>query len=519
LNLRTSSPNLHDLQLRSGGEDQHEGGKTLKQYTIRLLEAVRDPEERNRIATKAAAQLGGSTEKLEQLIARKAGSRIARAGTAPHADRVAAILQNAGLSVEVIAPDPTVEEPIEAVDAPTPTAEAAISDPFGPALNRLTPGLHAIESKPDLNSDPFGFPRLASPVAELLEPVDASDPFAAPKLPVRDQVTSLKPVTPDQDPFAPMSNLTGHDPFSAPTAPVLFQSNLKAEPDLALKDDPFAAYGSSSIAAPDAPDDLPPQARKARDRKTRRSSVRSQTLLTLIVPLVMVVAVLVGYLVWALPRQITRLVTNQASVLSTNVASTLYRPMSLRDMSTADSIAWQARADGNASFVLVIDQDATTILGKAVDAGVNRDALDAFWTTDHSRLEIQGGLVQIGGSQYVAAVSPVKDSSGKRIGSVFVGLEGSIVWKELWNVLTPILVVMGLALGLAAAFATGLSARLLRPIFAATDQANRISLGDLDRQIEPTSNDEIGDLLQSLERMRVSLKSMVSRLRRPQENP
>jgi methyl-accepting chemotaxis protein len=158
------------------------------------------------------------------------------------------------------------------------------------------------------------------------------------------------------------------------------------------------------------------------------------------------------------------------------------------------------------------------VLGKAADVGVDRDALETVWASDAARLEAQGGLVQIGAGQYVATVSPVKDSSGKRIGSVFVGLQGSTVWNEVLGVLVPILIVMGLALGLAAAFATGLSARLLRPIFAATDQANRISLGDLDRQIEPTSNDEIGDLLHSLERMRVSLKSMVSRLRRPQEN-
>jgi methyl-accepting chemotaxis protein len=53
----------------------------------------------------------------------------------------------------------------------------------------------------------------------------------------------------------------------------------------------------------------------------------------------------------------------------------------------------------------------------------------------------------------------------------------------------------------------------------ATEQATRISLGDLDRRIETTSNDEIGDLLSSLERMRISLKSMVTRLRRAQEQP
>lgn len=489
----------------------------MKQYTIRLLEPILDAEERGRIAAKAAAQLGGSAEKLEQLMAREAGSRIARAGSALHADRVAGILRNAGLRVEVVAPNPTIEEALDSIEAgdvsaPMPAmvaVEGAVSDPFGPPLGRGPNSASSMDRRVSPDPDPFGLPQVTHPASGVLESPLEPDPFAAPNL----------PQTLDQDPFAPPTLTTG-DPFAAPAGAVnAFEpGGASATPDFGASSDPFAAYGSSATAAM-TPDELPPQARRARDRTMRRSSVRSQTLLTLIVPLVLVVVVLVGFLSWTLPRQITRLVASRASALSTNVASTLYRPMSLQDMTTAESIAWQARANGEASFVMVVDHDNTTILGKAVDGDVDRDALERAWATDATRLEAEGGLVQVGGGQFVAAISPVKDASGKRLGSVMVGLQGNVVWNELWSVLTPILIVLGLALGLAAAFATGLSARLLRPILAATDQANRISLGDLDRQIEPTSNDEIGDLLNSLERMRVSLKSMVSRLRRAQENP
>ncbi len=493
----------------------------MKQYTIRLLKPILDADQRGRIAAKAAAQLGGSAEKLEQLMSREAGSRIARAGSAPHADRVAAILRNAGLTVEVVAPDPTIEEVFDSsdqiasdhADAPAPmpafvpqmVAVETATDPFAPPLGR-GPGSPPTERRAP-EADPFGMPQVTHPAGGFLDAPE-SDPFAAPTLP-----TNL-----NEDPFAPPT-LAGSDPFAAPTArsDAFEPIDASAQPSFGPSEDPFAAYGASATAAV-MRDDLPPQARRARDRKARRSSVRSQTLLTLIVPLVLVVVVLVSYLSWALPRQITRLVAGEASTLSTNVASTLYRPMSTGDMAAADSIAWQARANGEASFVMVVDKDDTTILGKAADADVDRGALEAVWATERTRLEAQGGMVQVGNGQFVAAISPVKDASGKRLGSVLVGLQGSVVSNELWSVLTPILIVMGLALGLAAAFATGLSARLLRPILAATDQANRISLGDLDRQIEPTSNDEIGDLLHSLERMRVSLKSMVSRLRRNQEN-
>jgi methyl-accepting chemotaxis protein len=86
--------------------------------------------------------------------------------------------------------------------------------------------------------------------------------------------------------------------------------------------------------------------------------------------------------------------------------------------------------------------------------------------------------------------------------------------EALRNTLIPIFVAIGITLLLALAIGTGLARSLLRPIIAATQQANRISLGDLDRTVPNTGNDEIGDLLVALEQMRVSLKSMVARLRR-----
>ena len=349
------------------------------------------------------------------------------------------------------------------------------------------------------------------------EPVAVRKPVRPKTMPVSEDPFAPPIMDDDLDPFASPTSInpasTGADPFAAPLTPAM---DLTA-PE-ATQADPFAAYGGSA-GSKAVQDDLPKQARRARDRAVRRTSVRTQTLLSLIVPLLTVVVVLVGYLLYAMPRQMTRLVTDRTLTLSTSVASQLFRPLSLGQTQNVESIVWQGRADGRASFVYVIAPDNTTILGKAADAGVNRDAVDGIWASDRVALEAQGGIIRAGETEYVASVSPILDGSGKRVGSVFAGLEASIVWNEMWSVLTPIFVVLLIVFGAASAIATALSASLLRPIFAATEQANRISLGDLDRRIESTSNDEIGDLLSSLERMRLSLKSMVARLRRNQENP
>jgi len=52
------------------------------------------------------------------------------------------------------------------------------------------------------------------------------------------------------------------------------------------------------------------------------------------------------------------------------------------------------------------------------------------------------------------------------------------------------------------------------PITQLIKVTDRISMGDLDVAVGVTSKGEIGDLAQSIERMRISLKAALERLRR-----
>jgi len=53
-----------------------------------------------------------------------------------------------------------------------------------------------------------------------------------------------------------------------------------------------------------------------------------------------------------------------------------------------------------------------------------------------------------------------------------------------------------------------------RPVRRLVEVADNISMGDLDMPIEVTSRDEIGELQESIERMRVSLKTALERLKK-----
>ena len=56
--------------------------------------------------------------------------------------------------------------------------------------------------------------------------------------------------------------------------------------------------------------------------------------------------------------------------------------------------------------------------------------------------------------------------------------------------------------------------RLTRNIKYLTEAADRISVGDLEAEIEVTSKDEIGNLADAISRMQDSLRFSIERLRR-----
>jgi len=68
---------------------------------------------------------------------------------------------------------------------------------------------------------------------------------------------------------------------------------------------------------------------------------------------------------------------------------------------------------------------------------------------------------------------------------------------------------------LGAALAWWVIRSVTRPVRRLVEVADNISMGDLDTSIEVTSRDEIGELQESFERMRVSLKTALERLKKP----
>ncbi|PTA69847.1 HAMP domain-containing protein [Deinococcus arcticus] len=106
------------------------------------------------------------------------------------------------------------------------------------------------------------------------------------------------------------------------------------------------------------------------------------------------------------------------------------------------------------------------------------------------------------------------DGNDNLLYTVAVGVSNAQQAAALRNTLLLVLFVSLLALGLAAYLALRAARRVVEPIEQLVKIADSISMGDLSRPVQAERNDEIGDLAQALERMRLSLDSAMERLRR-----
>ncbi|WP_161882498.1 HAMP domain-containing protein [Deinococcus alpinitundrae] len=97
---------------------------------------------------------------------------------------------------------------------------------------------------------------------------------------------------------------------------------------------------------------------------------------------------------------------------------------------------------------------------------------------------------------------------------IAVGVPIDSAQTQLRNTLLTLLAAGLLAMLLGAALAARAARRIVQPIERLVTAADAISLGDLSQSVKAEANDEVGDLAQALERMRLSLDAAMERLRK-----
>ena len=106
---------------------------------------------------------------------------------------------------------------------------------------------------------------------------------------------------------------------------------------------------------------------------------------------------------------------------------------------------------------------------------------------------------------------PVLDG---QLGAVHVGLWADAVQQDVRATVLPIVGLIAICLVVGTGLSVMLASKTVRPILELKSIADDISRGHLDNTVSMQSNDEVGELARSLERMRASLKAAMVRLNR-----
>jgi HAMP domain-containing protein/cbb3-type cytochrome oxidase subunit 3 len=120
-------------------------------------------------------------------------------------------------------------------------------------------------------------------------------------------------------------------------------------------------------------------------------------------------------------------------------------------------------------------------------------------------------VTRIRGKSVYETRAPMLDG---QLGTVRVGLWAEAVQAEVRGTLLSIIGLIGLCVLAGIALSLVLVNRAIRPILDLKASADEISRGHLDTPVSVHSEDEVGELARSLERMRASLKAAMSRLSR-----
>jgi len=217
---------------------------------------------------------------------------------------------------------------------------------------------------------------------------------------------------------------------------------------------------------------------------------------------------LLGLAVTAIVYQFTqgalqKQVDLRATAIATNLADAAAGLVSRKSALELDAlVAKYGRLDGVA-YALVQDSKGE-ILGSSLKPLPSE-------LKDNDLSPVGSRVNSLRGQAVYETRSPMLDG---QLGSARVGLWAEAVQDDMRSTLLPIIGLIGVCVISSIALSVVLAGKAIRPILELKTLADDISRGRLDASIAIQSNDEIGELGRSLERMRASLRAAMIRLNR-----
>lgn len=509
-------------------------------YTVIIRQPIPD-NVRTNLEKELVERFGLNEQQAQRLAARRAG-RLMKPTTQARAELLLSVFESVGAQVSLEEVREESDQPSRAFQAAAPSDDVELAP-----LLRNSASLSDLSATPSNDAfsggvftptdDPFG------PSAAVPSPFDAEfsskagglvDP--ADLLPDWARQTPAAPdlnIPPDQSPEVNLLGLgAGAAGLGRAEKQLASELGAVAKPSTPTKPADDWADFAGGLNLPEtsaAPDSTPRQTTEFLTAVTEetggqnapRTSLSNQIRWGTLLPLGLSGLLTLGLLGLSLPRLQQRLVQENAQT----IASTLGLNLNTGSQSLANMQLDNTVKHSNIGFVQVELPDGISYL-RAKNAAQNDVYAKqvADWIKTHPR----GGTLNLGGQNYAvqrvsviqdgSAQSMVTDTAGEQGGTVLrrvtVGLPTTTASGILRNTLLLVLLSTIIGLLIASLLAAQAARRIVQPISDLVKVADAISLGDLTRPVKVNSNDEIGDLAQALERMRLSLEAAMDRLRR-----
>ena len=214
---------------------------------------------------------------------------------------------------------------------------------------------------------------------------------------------------------------------------------------------------------------------------------------------VLVIAIVYYFTAAALQKQVDL----RASAIATNLSDAAAGFVSRKSTLELDAlVAKYGRLDGVA-YAFIQDPRGELLASSVQPFPV--ELKDAGGTAASLR------TTRLRGKSVYETRSPLLDG---QLGIVRVGLWAETVESDVRSTLLPIIGLIAACLAMGVFLSIMLATKTIRPILDLKAVADDISRGRLDTSVSIQTNDEVGELGRSLERMRASLKAAMMRLNR-----
>jgi len=118
------------------------------------------------------------------------------------------------------------------------------------------------------------------------------------------------------------------------------------------------------------------------------------------------------------------------------------------------------------------------------------------------------GRGNVGGAWNLTAYGPIRDHAGNIVGILYVGIPESPFLAVRTSMMLTFLLVAGIGVLVVLGITYFITRSMIHPLEEMVQATNRIAAGDLDQPVTITSQDEIGILANSFNKMVASIKAM-----------